>query len=98
MIVGFSRRICRVICREIKATRQGVALWSHRVVSDLYNGFRITAEALGKPKVLAEPTQEQLCFDYFREFNLTDDNGLVSVHLKRHPGQVEFSVVLKAAS
>jgi hypothetical protein len=63
-----------------------------------YNGFRITAEALGRRKAVKEPKHEQLRLDYSRKFNLTEDEGLVSVRLKRHPGRVEFSVALQAAS
>jgi hypothetical protein len=63
-----------------------------------YRGFRITTEALGKPKNIAKPDQEQLFLGYSRKFNLTEDAGQVSVRLKRQPGQVEFSVTLKAAS
>ena len=63
-----------------------------------YNGNRITATALGTPKAVRMPKEEQLHLDFSRKFNLTDDDGVVSVQLKRHPGRVEFSVSLKAAS
>jgi len=65
-----------------------------------YNGHRISAQVLGDQKPLSViPPGEQLEFSYSRRFNLTDDNGVVSVHLKRRqPGRVDFSVSLKAAS
>jgi hypothetical protein len=63
-----------------------------------YNGYRINAEALATPRAVRAPKGEQLSLNFSREFNLTEDDGLVSVRLKRHPGRVEFSVSLKAAS
>jgi transcriptional regulator with XRE-family HTH domain len=63
-----------------------------------YNGYRITVEVLGKPTAREEAPKEQLHHDFSRQFTLTEDDGQVTVKLKRHPGTVEFSVSLKAAS
>jgi transcriptional regulator with XRE-family HTH domain len=63
-----------------------------------YNGHRIAADTLMKPRKGAAARSEQLSFDFSRQFKLTEDSGLVYVRLKRHPGEVEFSVSLKAAS
>jgi transcriptional regulator with XRE-family HTH domain len=63
-----------------------------------YNGYRISAASLGKAKNPIPRAAEQLSLDFMRQFNLTEDNGRVSVRLRRHPGRVELSVFLKAAS
>ena len=64
-----------------------------------YSGFRISADTLGKP-VRKDPRHksEQLILDYQRQFKLTEDNGNVSVRLRRGRGQVDLSVSLKAVS
>jgi transcriptional regulator with XRE-family HTH domain len=74
-----------------------------RACSDLgfvfdYKGYQITAASLGNGNARshAPPTATQL--DFFRQFNLTEDNGQLSVRLKRQPDRVEMSVSLKAAS
>jgi hypothetical protein len=63
-----------------------------------YLGHRIAAETLAKPRGSRKPVAEQLRLDFSRQFKLTEDDGLMSVRLKRHPGRVELSVSLKAAS
>src|SRR5258708_18292953 len=54
-----------------------------------YKGYRVTAEALRKPKKARVSTPEQFRFDFSRQFKLTEDNGQVAVNLRRHPGRVE---------
>ncbi len=63
-----------------------------------YKGYRVTAASLGKSKSSSPKAAEQLHFDFVRQFNLTEDDGQVSVRLKRHPGRMELSVSLRAAS
>lgn len=63
-----------------------------------YNGHRVAANDLKKTKTGPQPTSEQLHFDFSRQFRLLADDGLVSIRMKRDPGAVEFSVLLKAAS
>ena len=64
-----------------------------------YKGYRVTAEGIGKPRKASAPMPEQFGFDFSRQFKLTEGNGQVAVNLKRrHPGKLEVSVSLKAAS
>jgi transcriptional regulator with XRE-family HTH domain len=63
-----------------------------------YRGHRIAAKPLGRSKPSQKSPAEQLLLDFSRQFKLTEDDGLVSVRLERHPGRVELSVSLKAAS
>jgi transcriptional regulator with XRE-family HTH domain len=63
-----------------------------------YNGFRISAATLEKRNRRDISKSEQLLLDYQRQFKLTEDDGNVSVRLKRGQGRVDFSVSLKAAS
>jgi hypothetical protein len=74
-----------------------------RACSDLgfvfdYKGYQVTAASLGNGNAQshAPPVASQL--DFFRQFNLTEDDGQLSVRLKRRPDRVEMSVSLKAAS
>ena len=63
-----------------------------------YKGFRVSAATLGKGREKKISKSEQLLLDYQRQFKLTEDNGNVSVRLKRGPDRVDFSVSLKAVS
>jgi transcriptional regulator with XRE-family HTH domain len=63
-----------------------------------YQGYQVTVDALGKPREPKGAVPEQLRLDYSRQFKLTEDDGEVSLSLKRRPGRVELSVSLKAAS
>jgi transcriptional regulator with XRE-family HTH domain len=64
-----------------------------------YNGFRIKAGELASDKSGSVSTQEHLFLDFSRQFNLTEDDGRLSVRLKRRqPGRVEIAVSLEAAS
>jgi len=63
-----------------------------------FNGFRISAATLGNRSTKPVAVSEQLHLDYYRQFKLTDDDGRVSVRLKRGPDRVDFSVSLKAVS
>ncbi len=63
-----------------------------------YLGYKIRVETLGKQARASAPQAEQLTFDFYRQFNLTEDGGLVSVHLKRGSSRVELLVSLRSAS
>lgn len=63
-----------------------------------YNGYRIGAESLSHPEVLPAPS-EQLDLKFDRQFNLTQDDGRLSVSFtRRQPGRLELTVALEAAS
>jgi hypothetical protein len=63
--------------------------------SFVYNGYRITAEALQdhgtKP---AEHAAEQLTFGFDRQFNLTNRQGTIAVKVGRVSGHIEVSLSL----
>jgi len=64
-----------------------------------YNGYKISAATLnghGVTSVTKQP--EQLALEYDRQFDLTGQQGTVSVSFRRPPGRVEVSVSLKAVS
>ena len=63
-----------------------------------HKGFRVSATTLGNRGERKISKSEQLLLDYQRQFKLTEDNGNVSVRLKRGPDRVDFSVSLKAVS
>jgi hypothetical protein len=63
-----------------------------------FHGYRVAADTLTRHAENSTATSEQLHLDFSRQFKLTEDNGRVSVSLKRHPGSVELSVSLKAVS
>jgi transcriptional regulator with XRE-family HTH domain len=64
-----------------------------------YNGYRVSATSLANTrKPPGKPLPQQIPFNFEREFNLTESDGNVLVHLKREPGRVELSVSLKAAA
>jgi transcriptional regulator with XRE-family HTH domain len=64
-----------------------------------YKGFRISADALGsRRRKGTHPKSEQLTLDYQRQFKLTEDDGNVSVRLRRAQGRIALSVSLKAVS
>ena len=62
-----------------------------------YNGFRISAETLAGVKV-THPSEKQLSFEFERQFYLTNDQGALSVSIKRPAGRIELSVSLNAES
>ena len=62
-----------------------------------YEGFRICAETLDGMRV-THPGDQQLSFDFERQFSLTNDQGAVAVRIKRPSGRIELSVSLKAQS
>lgn len=64
-----------------------------------YNGCRISASDL-PPNVSGDDrsTHEQLTLPFDRQFYLTDDQGSVSVSVRRPAGQVEVLISLKAIS
>jgi hypothetical protein len=63
-----------------------------------YNGCRITAAAMkmngSKPRPPSLGQQLSLPFD--RQFNLTGEQGTISVSVKRPPGRVEISMTIRA--
>lgn len=62
-----------------------------------YEGYRVTGSMLnGKPPKLRRQPQ-QLSLDFERQFNLTNQQGTVSVTVKRPPGRIEVSLSLRAA-
>jgi transcriptional regulator with XRE-family HTH domain len=62
-----------------------------------YNGFRISAETLnGRKRTPAAIETEQLTLRFDRQFNLTDEQGTVKVHIRRPPGGIAVSVTLQA--
>jgi len=64
-----------------------------------YNGYRITAEAIGaKAEAIPKSHPKQLQIDFEQDFELANEQGSVSLNLKRKSGQLEFSVRLQAAS
>jgi transcriptional regulator with XRE-family HTH domain len=64
-----------------------------------YKGFRISADALeNRGRKEAHPKYEQLILDYQRQFKLAEDDGNVSVRLRRAQGRIALSVSLKAVS
>lgn len=76
----------------------------YRVCTELgfefdYKGYRITAESLNgsRPESIGKAA-EQLRLEFSGQFNLTDQEGTVSVTFNRPPRRVDLSVRLKAAS
>jgi transcriptional regulator with XRE-family HTH domain len=64
-----------------------------------YNGFRISAETLnGRKRAPAATDAEQLTLRFDRQFNLTDEQGTVKVHIRRPPGGIAVSVSLQATA
>ncbi len=62
-----------------------------------YNGYKISATSLnGRAKKPLATAAEQLTFRFDRQFNLTEDVGIVAVKVKRPPGRIELSVSLNA--
>ncbi|HEV8415362.1 MAG TPA: hypothetical protein VGQ49_17365 [Bryobacteraceae bacterium] len=62
-----------------------------------YQGFRISAETITGVKV-AHPSEKQLSFEFERQFYLTNDQGAISVRIKKPAGRIELSVSLSAES
>lgn len=63
-----------------------------------YRGYKISATTLnGKGAKPVQPPNEQLTFEFNRQFNLTTPGGTVSVAVKRPPDRIEVSVSLKTA-
>jgi transcriptional regulator with XRE-family HTH domain len=64
-----------------------------------YKGYRISAATLNGngAKPLGKAT-EQLTLAFDRQFNLTDEQGSVTVRVKRPHGRIEVSLFLKAKS
>jgi|SRR5665213_1445070 len=62
-----------------------------------YRGFKIGAETLTGAKV-SHPGEKQLSFEFERQFTLTNDQGALSVTIKRPVGRIELSVSLNAES
>jgi hypothetical protein len=62
-----------------------------------YKGHRISAATLNGhgARRSGEPA-EQLTLNFDRQFNLTDEQGTVTVRVKRPPGRIEVSLSLKA--
>ena len=62
-----------------------------------YKGYKLSAATLnGRPKPAAGKA-EQLPLPLNRQFDLTDQQGTVSLTVKRPPGRVEVSLALKTA-
>jgi hypothetical protein len=62
-----------------------------------YRGFRISAETLDGVRV-THPSEKQLSFEFERQFYLTNDQGALSVRIKRPAGRIELAVSLNAES
>lgn len=63
-----------------------------------YSGYEISAATLnGRPKSRPKPA-EQLPLQFDRQFNLTDEDGTVSVRVRRPPGRIEVSLSLKSTA
>jgi transcriptional regulator with XRE-family HTH domain len=64
-----------------------------------YRGYKIGASTLNGNGV--KPTEkpiEQLQIEFDGQFNLTDQNGTVSINVKRPPGRIEVALSLKGAT
>lgn len=64
-----------------------------------YAGYRISATTLkGSRLKSAERRPEQLLLGFDRQFDLTNEQGTVSISVRRPAGRVEVSVTLSAVS
>jgi hypothetical protein len=63
-----------------------------------YNGYRISAEVLERKGKSQVKKPEQLTLHFDRQFNLTEQAGIVKVKIKRPQGRIELSVSLNAAA
>src|SRR5438128_2588641 len=63
-----------------------------------YRGYRISAATLNGNgrKPTNEPASTQLTLQFDRQFNLTEEAGSVTVRVKRPPGRIELSILLRA--
>jgi len=62
-----------------------------------YQGYKVTAEAMngGRPTPPVEPI-EQLRIAFDGQLNLTSQEGRFSIDVKRPPGRIELSLVVKS--
>lgn len=62
-----------------------------------YRGYRISAATLnGHGKKPSRTPVEQLIFKFQRQFNLTNEQGVVAVRVSRPAGRIEVSLSLDA--
>jgi hypothetical protein len=64
-----------------------------------YNGCKLSAATLSRNGSAPTTPTDQLSLPFDRQFNLTDEAGMVSLSVRRRPpGKIEVSFSLKAIS